>query len=79
MNLNQRKTCHTHRKFWNQKSNGSRPDIDNVFVDNNRPDLLSTASIRSGLSDNDAEILTIRNIQGVPGGMDKTSGECSLC
>ena len=21
----------------------------------------------------------IENIQGVPGGMDKTSGECSLC
>jgi len=22
---------------------------------------------------------TVFNIQGVPGGMDKTSGECSLC
>ena len=52
----------THRKFWNQKSNDSRTDIDNVFVDNSRPNLLSAASIRSGLSDNDAEILTIRNI-----------------
>ena len=40
----------------------TRTDIDNVFVDNSRPYLLSTASIRSGLSDNDAEILTIRNI-----------------
>ena len=39
-----------------------RTDIDNVFVDNSRPDLLSTSSIRSGLSDNDAEILTMRNV-----------------
>ena len=52
----------THRKFWNQKSNVSRTDLDNVFVDNSRPNLLSTSSIRSALSDNDAEILTIRNI-----------------
>ena len=52
----------THRKFGNQKSNDSRTDIDHVFVDNSRPNLLSTASIRSGLSDNDDEILTIRNI-----------------
>ena len=30
---------------------------------------------RKALSD----VLKPRNIQGVPGGIDKTSGECSLC
>ena len=60
MNFNQHKTCHTQEIL--EPEVDSRTDIDNVFVDNSRPNLLSTASIRSGISDNDAEILTIRNI-----------------
>ena len=42
--------------------NNSSTVTDNIFVDNSRINLPSTSPTINGLSDNDAQILTIKNI-----------------